>query len=68
MDTDRGFVFVRPLKTKRDVPHTLSLFFKKVGVPEAINCDQGKEQIEGESMKLLRGSGTIIRRIEPNTL
>ena len=65
--TDRGFVFVCPLKTKRDVPHALRLFFKKVGVPDAIICDQGKEQIEGESKKLLRDSGTIIRRIEPNT-
>ena len=65
--TDRGFMFVCPLKNKRDVPHALRLFFKKVGVPDAIICDQGKEQIEGESQKLLRDSGTIIRRIEPNT-
>ena len=49
------------------MPHALRLFFKKVGVPDAIICDQGKEQIEGESQKLLRDSGTIIRRIEPNT-
>ena len=49
------------------MPHALRLFFKEVGVPDTIICNQGKEQIEGESKKLLRDSGTIIRRIEPNT-
>ena len=65
--TDRGFVFVCPLKNKRDVPHALHLFFKKVGVPDAIVCDQGKEQVESESLKVLRDSGTMVRTLEPNT-
>ena len=65
--TDRGFVFVCPMKAKRDVHYALRLFFKKVGVPDAIICDRGKEQIEGNSQKLLQDSGTIIRTIEPNT-
>lgn len=65
--TDRGFVFVCPLKAKRDLPHAMRLFFKRVGVPDAIICDGGKEQVQGETGKLLRDSGTMIRRIEPNT-
>lgn len=65
--TDRGFVFVCPLRTRSDMHHALRLFFKKVGVPDAIICDQGKEQIEGRSQQLMRDSGTMIRRIEPNT-
>ena len=64
--TDRGFLFVCPLKTKQDVPHTLGLFFTKVAVPDAIVCDQKKEQMQGESMKLMRDSGTMVRTLEPN--
>ena len=65
--TDKGFVFVVPLKGKGDVPQALRLFFKKVGVPDAIICDQSREQTRGESQKLIREAGTVIRRIEPNT-
>ena len=65
--TDRGFVFVCPLNNKRDVPHALRLFFENMGVPDVIVCDQGKEQVEGESLKLLRDSGTMLRTLEPNT-
>ena len=53
-------------KKKRDTPHALRLFFKKVGVPDVIVCDQGKEQVEGKSLKLLRNSGTMVRTLEPN--
>lgn len=65
--TDKGFVFVCPMKRKSDVPFALKLFFKKVGVPDAIICDQGGEQIGGDSKKLLRESGTVVKQIEPNT-
>ena len=65
--TDKGFVFVCPLQRKGDVPQALKLFFRKVGVPDAIICDQGGEQVGGESRKLLRQCGTVVRRLEPNT-
>ena len=65
--TDKGFVFVCPLRRKGDVPQAMKLFFRKVGVPEAIICDQGREQVQGESLKLMRESGTMVRQIEPNT-
>ena len=65
--TDKGFVFVCPLKRKADVPYAIKLFFKKVGIPEAIICDRGGEQIGGESKKLMRETGTIVKQIEPNT-
>ena len=55
------------MKRKADVPYALKLFFKKVGVPDAIICDQGREQICGNSRKLMRESGTVVRQIEPNT-
>ena len=55
------------MKRKADVPHALKLFSRKVGVPDAIVCDQGGEQVGGESIKLLRQSGTMVRQIKPNT-
>ena len=51
--TDKGFVFICPLKTKGDVPYALKLFFKKVGVPDAIICDQSKEKTMDKSIKLM---------------
>ena len=45
----------------------LKLFFKKVGVPDVIICDRGGEQIRGDSRKLMRESGTIVKQIDPNT-
>ena len=45
----------------------MKLFFQKVGVPEAIICDQCREQVQGESLKLMRESGTLVKQIEPNT-
>ena len=65
--TDKGFVYVCPLKRKSDVPFALGMFFKKVGVPDAIICDQGGEQIGGDSKKLMREVGTVVKQIEPNT-
>ena len=65
--TDKGFVFVCPMKQKAHLHYALKLFFKKVGVPDAIICDRGGEQIGGESKKIIQDSGTVIRQIEPKT-
>ena len=65
--TDKGFVHVIPMKSKKEVPLALKEFFKKVGVPDAVICDEAKEQIMGDSRKIMREAGTTIRAIEPGT-
>ena len=66
--TDKGYVFVCPMRTKGEVHHAMKEFFKKIGVPDAIICDPAREQILGDSRKLAREAGTVIRAIEPDTL
>ena len=65
--TDKGFVHVVPMKSKSEVHLALKEFFKKIGVPDAIICDDAKEQILGESRKVMREAGTTIRALEPGT-
>ena len=65
--TDKGFVHVVPMKTKGEVHLAMKEFFKRIGVPDAIVCDPAKEQILGDTKKLAREAGTVIRAIEPNT-
>ena len=64
--TDKGYLKVIPMKLKSQVPKVYKLFFKHVGVPEAIVCDGSKEQTSGESKKLCDSVGTTIRMLERN--
>ena len=63
---DKVYLKVIPMKLKSQVPKAYKLFFKHVGVPEAIVCDGSKEQTSGESKKLCDSVGTTIRMFERN--
>ena len=65
--TDKGFVWVCPLRKESDIHLAVKLFFKTIGVPDAIICDNAKAQVQGETEKLCRLAGTVIRQIEPHT-
>ena len=42
--TDKGFVYVVPMKSKADVLKAVKQFAKKIGAPYAIICDHSGEQ------------------------
>ena len=65
--TDKGYVWVCPMKTESDIHKVVKLFFKAVGVPDAFICDNAKAQTQGETEKICQLAGTIIRQIEPHT-
>ena len=62
-----GFVSVKPLKLKSEVPLALKSFFKTVGVPDKIICDGAPEQIKEESRKLCDKVDCGVVQIERGT-
>ena len=65
--TDKGFVFVVPMRSKSEAPQALKLFAKEVGAPDAIICDAAKEQISKEVRQFCQRMGTTLRVLEENT-
>ena len=43
--TDKGFIYVVPMKRKSEVLTAIKLFAKEVGAPDAIVSDMAKEQV-----------------------
>jgi hypothetical protein len=65
--SDKGFVQCYNMKSKAQVPQTLRLFAKEVGVPDAIICDKSGEQTSGEVKELCYKFGTTLRQLEEHT-
>ena len=45
IDTDKGFIYVVPMKCKSEVLSAIKQFAKEVGVPDAIVSDMSREQV-----------------------
>ena len=65
--TDKGYIYVVPMKAERETHKAYRKFFKAVGVPDAIVCDGAKAQVMGETKRLCDNVGTTIRQPERNT-
>lgn len=59
--TDKGFVYVVPMKTKGEVLQAVKQFAKEVGAPEAIIADSAREQKSAELRKFCTDIGTTLR-------
>ena len=42
--TDKGFLYVVPMKSKSEVLQAVKQFAKEIGAPDAIICDSASEQ------------------------
>ena len=66
--TDKGFVYVVPMKSKSEVIHAVKQFAKAIGAPEAIIADASKEQTKKNELKqFLNSIGTELRVLEEGT-
>jgi hypothetical protein len=65
--TDKGFVYVVPMKSKSEVLHAVKQFAKEVGAPEALICDAAREQRSHELRKFCQEIRTTLRVLEENT-
>jgi hypothetical protein len=65
--TDKGFVYVVPMKSKSEVLQAVKQFAKEIGAPEAIICDPAGEQTSKPLRKFLGDIGTTLRALEEGT-
>ena len=65
--TDKGFVYVVPMKSKSEVLQAVKQFCKEIGAPEAIICDPAREQKADDLKQFLHQVGTSLRFLEEGT-
>ena len=65
--TDKGFVYVVPMRTKSEVLQAVKQFAKEIGAPEALICDAAREQKSDALRKFCHEIGTTLRVLEEGT-
>ena len=65
--TDKGFMSVVLMKSKKEVLQALKQFAKEIGAPDVIICDAAKEQTSEELKRFCNEMGTTLRTLEENT-
>ena len=65
--TDKGFLYVVPMKQKSEVMQAVKQFAKEVGAPNAIVCDMASEQMLAEVKLFCNMIGTTLRVLEEGT-
>ena len=62
--TDKGFVYVVPLKNEKDLLQAIKQFTKEIGAPEALICDAARAQKSEEVRRFCTEIGTTLRVLE----
>jgi hypothetical protein len=65
--TDKGFVYVVPMKSKSEVLQAVKQFAKEIGAPDAIISDAAGEQSSQNLRKFCSEMGTTLRYLEEGT-
>ena len=65
--TDKGFIYVVPMKCKSEVLAAIKLFAKEVGAPDAIVSDMAKEQVSQDVRNFCNTICTTLRALEEGT-
>ena len=59
--TDKGFVYVVPMRRKSDVLAAVKQFAKEIGAPDAFVADMSGEQMSADMKKFCLDIGTTLR-------
>ena len=65
--TDKGYVHVVPMKSRKEIPQAMKAFAKEVGAPDAFICDAAPEQTSAEVRSFCHKIGSTLRVLEENT-
>jgi len=65
--TNKGFVYLVPMQSQKDVSLVVKVFAKEIGAPDVIVCDLAKEQVSQEVKVFCRKMGTTLRVIKEHT-
>ena len=62
--TNKGFVYIVPMKSKSEVLQAVKKIAKDIGSPEEIICDMSGEQTSKSLKKFCNEIGTTLRVLE----
>ena len=65
--TDKGYLYVVPMKWKSEVLAATNQFSKDVGTPDAIVCDMASEQLPSGVKQFCNVVGTMLIALEEGT-
>jgi hypothetical protein len=65
--TDKGFIYVVPMKSKAEALQAVKQFAKEIGAPDALIYDKAGEQTSNELKKFCQDIGTTMRVLEEGT-
>ena len=65
--TDKGFIYVVPMKKKSEVLLAIKQFAKEIGAPDSFVADMSGEQMSSEVKKFCNDIGTTLRALEEGT-
>ena len=65
--TDKGFLYVVPMRRKSEVLQALKQFAKEIGAPTSIIADMSGEQMSHDVQKFCNDIGTTLRALEEGT-
>jgi hypothetical protein len=65
--TDKGFVYVVPMKKESEVLQAVKQFAKEIDAPDALICDAARAQMSQDMRKFCNEIGTTLRALEEGT-
>ena len=65
--TNKGFIYVIPMRTKSEVLQAVKQFAKEIGAPDAIICDMSCEQTSRSLRKVCGEIGSTLHVLEELT-
>ena len=65
--TDKGFIYIVPMKRKSEVLSAIKQFAKAVGDPDTIVSDMAKEQVSQDVRNFCNTIGTTLQALEEGT-
>ena len=66
--TNKGFIYVVPMKKKSEVLLAIKQFAKEIWAPDSFVADMSGEQMSSEVKKFCNDIGTTLRALEEGTL
>ena len=65
--TDKGFIYVVPMKKKSEILLAIKEFAKEIGAPDSFVADMSGEQMSSDVKKFCNDIGTTLRALEEGT-
>ena len=65
--TDKGFIYIIPMRRKSEVLQAIKQFAKEIGVPTSIIADMAGEQMSQVVRKFCNNIGTTLQALEEGT-